>query len=333
MSDDLDLDDFTAVVVATGATDMVRQLHLAAVRALRRPGGRQPVMRTTHIPPGLGNFLSWNGHFSILSTRTGLRFAAYTQKGSAFASLLPNGYTTTGRVKFQLTPPACLQGLERREGIRGIIVFCPLNARGHFRFRPPRIGIKGYGQLLHNGFSQVDGPVAHLFRQIFVFERQLQIVFDGQRLQAVDLTKVLRQRLLERLQRDHAELLDRRLETAGQADQRAAALALQTQFGPQAFQSLEAKAQSDRAALRRIGFDRLQNLLLVTQGIDRDGTGLEGLEKAKHALEKRLSVLEDETITQMYNDAYDGKETAAEDRELAEEMLSISAIHEEKEKW
>ena len=50
-------------------------------------------------------------------------------------------------------------------------------------------------------------------------------------------------------------------------------------------------------------------------------------------LEKRLAVLEDDTITRMYNDAYDEKEAAVEDRELAEEMLSISAVHEEKEKW
>ena len=50
-------------------------------------------------------------------------------------------------------------------------------------------------------------------------------------------------------------------------------------------------------------------------------------------LEKRLSVLEDEVITQMYNDAYDDERTAAEDQGLAEEMLSISAVHEEKEKW
>ena len=46
-----------------------------------------------------------------------------------------------------------------------------------------------------------------------------------------------------------------------------------------------------------------------------------------------LAVLEDDTVTKMYNDAYDDKEIAVEDRELAEEMLSISAIHEEKEKW
>jgi len=50
-------------------------------------------------------------------------------------------------------------------------------------------------------------------------------------------------------------------------------------------------------------------------------------------LEKRLAVLEDDAITKMYDGVYDEKETAAEDRELAEEMLSISAIHEEKEKW
>jgi len=50
-------------------------------------------------------------------------------------------------------------------------------------------------------------------------------------------------------------------------------------------------------------------------------------------LEKRLAVLEDDTITQLYNEAYDEKETADVDRELAAEMLSISAIHEKKEKW
>ncbi len=50
-------------------------------------------------------------------------------------------------------------------------------------------------------------------------------------------------------------------------------------------------------------------------------------------LEKRLAVLEDESVTRMYNEAYDDKETPAQDRELAEEMLSISAIHEEKEQW
>ena len=50
-------------------------------------------------------------------------------------------------------------------------------------------------------------------------------------------------------------------------------------------------------------------------------------------LEKRLAVLEDDTITKLYNDAYDDKETAVEDRELAEEMLWISTIYEEKEKW
>ena len=50
-------------------------------------------------------------------------------------------------------------------------------------------------------------------------------------------------------------------------------------------------------------------------------------------IEKRLAVLENPTITKMYNDAYDEKEISVEDRELAEEMLSISAIHKEKEKW
>ena len=48
-------------------------------------------------------------------------------------------------------------------------------------------------------------------------------------------------------------------------------------------------------------------------------------------LEKRLDVLEDEAITQMYNQAYENKWTSDENKTLAEEMLSISAIHEEEE--
>ena len=50
-------------------------------------------------------------------------------------------------------------------------------------------------------------------------------------------------------------------------------------------------------------------------------------------LEKRLAVFEDEAITRMYNEACDDKRTIDEGRGLAEEMLSISAVHEEEEKW
>ena len=46
-----------------------------------------------------------------------------------------------------------------------------------------------------------------------------------------------------------------------------------------------------------------------------------------------MSILEDDMITKMYNDAYDEKESAIEGQELAEEMLSIGAIHEEKQRW
>jgi metal-responsive CopG/Arc/MetJ family transcriptional regulator len=50
-------------------------------------------------------------------------------------------------------------------------------------------------------------------------------------------------------------------------------------------------------------------------------------------LNKRLALIEDETITQLYNEAYEDKKTLDEDKALAEEMVSISTIHEEEDKW
>ena len=50
-------------------------------------------------------------------------------------------------------------------------------------------------------------------------------------------------------------------------------------------------------------------------------------------LGKRLKMLEDEEITLLYNDACSNSETSAYDRNLAEEMLSISSISEEEEEW
>ena len=48
---------------------------------------------------------------------------------------------------------------------------------------------------------------------------------------------------------------------------------------------------------------------------------------------KRIARLEDEEITRIYNRAYDNDEAVKEDIEMGEEMLNMSAIHEEEEKW
>jgi len=50
-------------------------------------------------------------------------------------------------------------------------------------------------------------------------------------------------------------------------------------------------------------------------------------------MDKRLKELEDEEITRIYNETYSAPEIVAQDRELAEEMLNMSAIHEVEEKW
>ena len=47
-------------------------------------------------------------------------------------------------------------------------------------------------------------------------------------------------------------------------------------------------------------------------------------------MDKRLRKLEDEEITRIYNEAFSEQETVAQDRQLTEEMLNISAIHQEK---
>ena len=49
-------------------------------------------------------------------------------------------------------------------------------------------------------------------------------------------------------------------------------------------------------------------------------------------LDNRLKTLEDEEITRIYNRAYDNDEAVKEDIEMGEEMLNMSAIHEEEEK-
>ena len=50
-------------------------------------------------------------------------------------------------------------------------------------------------------------------------------------------------------------------------------------------------------------------------------------------MDKRLAELEDEEITRLYNKAYADSEDRIKDVELAEEMFTGSAIHEEEDKW
>lgn len=50
-------------------------------------------------------------------------------------------------------------------------------------------------------------------------------------------------------------------------------------------------------------------------------------------LGKRLKILEDEEITLLYNDACGDSETSAYDTNLADDMLSISSVSEEEERW
>ena len=50
-------------------------------------------------------------------------------------------------------------------------------------------------------------------------------------------------------------------------------------------------------------------------------------------MDKRIFELEDEEITKLYDKAYSDPEEGAKDRELAEEMFTASAIHEEDAKW
>lgn len=50
-------------------------------------------------------------------------------------------------------------------------------------------------------------------------------------------------------------------------------------------------------------------------------------------MDKRLREIEDEEITTIYDKAYGESDIAAQDSSLAEEMLNMSAIHQEEEKW
>jgi len=50
-------------------------------------------------------------------------------------------------------------------------------------------------------------------------------------------------------------------------------------------------------------------------------------------LGNRLKTLEDQEITKLYNKVCDDEEVSGYDNVLAEEMLGISSIKEEEEKW
>ena len=50
-------------------------------------------------------------------------------------------------------------------------------------------------------------------------------------------------------------------------------------------------------------------------------------------MDKRLTELEDEEITKLYNKAYGETEAGTGTSELAEEIFAASAVHEEEDKW
>ncbi len=50
-------------------------------------------------------------------------------------------------------------------------------------------------------------------------------------------------------------------------------------------------------------------------------------------LDNRLKTLEDEEITKLYNEVCADKDSSDYDHDLAEEMLGISSVQEEEEKW
>ncbi len=50
-------------------------------------------------------------------------------------------------------------------------------------------------------------------------------------------------------------------------------------------------------------------------------------------MDKRLLELEDEEVTRLYNEAYGNSEDSNKSVELAEEMLSASAVPDEEDKW
>jgi len=50
-------------------------------------------------------------------------------------------------------------------------------------------------------------------------------------------------------------------------------------------------------------------------------------------MEKRLQQLEDDYVTNLYNSAYGDKKSAKHNRELAEEMLSVSPVANTEEEW
>jgi hypothetical protein len=62
----LDRDDFAAIVGAAGDAGMVRFFDLLALRADPDAGGFQVFMRTPFVSAGLGCFVFWISHVSIV---------------------------------------------------------------------------------------------------------------------------------------------------------------------------------------------------------------------------------------------------------------------------
>ena len=50
-------------------------------------------------------------------------------------------------------------------------------------------------------------------------------------------------------------------------------------------------------------------------------------------LDNRLKMLENDEITRIYNKVCADRESSNYDHDLADEMLAISSVHEEEEKW
>jgi hypothetical protein len=57
-----DRHNFPLAVMAAGFADVMRTLHLTAIRAFDVAGSGQMVMRPAHVAAGLGGLLLWHSH-------------------------------------------------------------------------------------------------------------------------------------------------------------------------------------------------------------------------------------------------------------------------------
>ena len=55
---------FARIIMATGTTDVVRALQLAAIWAICGVSGNQCVMCAAHVALGFGDSVLWNSHVS-----------------------------------------------------------------------------------------------------------------------------------------------------------------------------------------------------------------------------------------------------------------------------